>query len=155
MRLTATLLLAAMLALPLAAKPVNEKDYKWVGEQLLCQCGCGSTVYGCNHYGCTEAAELRKAVRDALAVADTPEAALKMVGDKYGQKVLAEPPKTGFNLTAWIMPFAALLAGLMVVMIVLKGWKRQHAAHAATAPAVDPALLARYQAGIDEEIEKD
>ena len=54
-------------AAPLAAKPVDEKEYKWVGEHLLCQCGCGSTVYGCNHYGCSEAAELRKAVRDALA----------------------------------------------------------------------------------------
>lgn len=155
MKFTATLVLALLLALPLAAKPVNEREYKWVGEHLLCQCGCGSTVYGCNHYGCSEAAELRKAVRDSLAVADSPEAALKMVGDKYGQKVLAEPPTTGFNLTAWIMPFAALLGGLLVVAGVLKGWKARHAEHAATAPAVDPALLARYQAGIDEEIEKD
>ena len=154
-RFTATLALALLLAGPLSAIPVTDQNYKWVGEGLICPCGCGSTVYGCNHYGCTESDHLRKEVREAIAASDSQEAALKLIGDKYGAKILAEPPKSGFNLAAWIMPFAVLLGGLLVVSVVLRGWRRRHTAEALTAPALDPALLERYQSSIDEEIEKD
>ena len=146
---------AALLPIPLAAMPVTEQSYRWVGERLICQCGgCGYTVYGCNHYGCSSAETLRREVREALAASSNEEEALQVMAVKYGPKILAEPPKSGFNLTAWIMPFAALLVGLFIVTVVLKGWKRRHAAEAGTTAPVDPALLARYQAGIDAEIEK-
>lgn len=148
-------LAAVFLPIPLAAMPVTEKSYRWVGERLICQCGgCGYTVYGCNHYGCSSAEALRKEVREAIALASSDEEALQLVAAKHGPTILAEPPKSGFNLTAWIMPFAALAVGLFLVTVVLKGWKRRHAAEAVTAPPVDPALLARFQAGIDREIEK-
>jgi cytochrome c-type biogenesis protein CcmH len=145
----------ALFPLPLAAMPVTEKSYRWVGERLICQCGgCGYTVYGCNHYGCSSAEALRREVREALAVSDSEEAALQLIAQKHGPKILAEPPKSGFNLTAWIMPFAALLAGLFLVTVILRQWRQRHGAEAAGVAPVDPALLARYQAGIDQEIEK-
>lgn len=150
--------IAIVLAIPLAAMPVTEKSYRWVGERLICQCGgCGYTVYGCNHYGCSSAEALRKEVREAIAASDSEEEALQLIGQKHGPKILAEPSKSGFNLTAWIMPFAALALGLFMVTVILRGWRKNHrqeAAAVAAAPPVDPALLARYQAGIDQEIEK-
>jgi cytochrome c-type biogenesis protein CcmH/NrfF len=43
---------------------------------------------------------------------------------KYGPTVLAAPPTTGFvNRTAWIVPFAALAIGFVVVVIVIRGWR--------------------------------
>ena len=146
---------AALLPLPMAAMPVSEKSYRWVGERLICQCGgCGYTVYGCNHYGCSSADTLRREVREALAASNNEEDALQLIAQKYGPKILAEPPKSGFNLTAWIMPFAALLVGLFIVSVILRQWKHRHAVEGASAPPVDPALLARYQDGIDKEIDK-
>jgi cytochrome c-type biogenesis protein CcmH len=41
---------------------------------------------------------------------------------QYGEQVLASPPKKGFNLVAWILPFAALLFGGGVVYVVLRKW---------------------------------
>src|ERR1700675_1815390 len=96
--------------------PVTEKSSRWVGERLICQCGgCGYTVYGCNHYGCSSADGLRREVREARAVSSREKDALQLVAAKHGPKILAEPPKSGFNLTAWIMPFAALGLGLFMV----------------------------------------
>ena len=36
--------------------------------------------------------------------------------------MLASPPKRGFNLVAWLLPFAAILGGGGVIYVVLKKW---------------------------------
>ena len=43
---------------------------------------------------------------------------------QYGEKVLAAPTKSGFNLTAWILPFAALLIAGILVTSVIRTWVR-------------------------------
>jgi cytochrome c-type biogenesis protein CcmH len=43
---------------------------------------------------------------------------------KYGERILAAPTKEGFNLTAWILPFVALIVGGFIVAKVISGWKR-------------------------------
>jgi cytochrome c-type biogenesis protein CcmH len=138
----------------LAAAPVTGKAYRSVGERLICQCGCMQTVYGCNHYGCSVAEKLRKEVKEAIAATPTEDAALEVMVQRYGVKILVEPPKSGFSLSAWITPFAVLLGGALAISAVLRQWRRRHAAEALVAGPVDPVLLDRYAARIDEEIEK-
>lgn len=41
---------------------------------------------------------------------------------KYDQSILAAPPKNGFNLSAWIMPFAALAVASYLILLLLKRW---------------------------------
>ncbi len=41
---------------------------------------------------------------------------------QYGEAVLSTPPKQGFNLTAWIAPFAAIIVGGVVIWIAIKKW---------------------------------
>ena len=67
---------------------------------------------------------------------------------KYGLTVLSAPPAAGFNLTAWIMPFVALvLGGLLVVYFV-----RQFRSRWVPAPAeVD---VTKYQQKVEEELKK-
>ena len=66
---------------------------------------------------------------------------------KYGAAVLAAPPASGFNLAAWIMPFAALgIGGLAAIYFVRRfraSWK--------TAPATNTEL-AKYQDKVEEEL---
>ena len=42
--------------------------------------------------------------------------------DEYGETVLSAPTKFGFNLTAWVMPFIALVAGGVGVRKVIYSW---------------------------------
>ncbi len=137
------------------AGPVTDAAYRRVADRLICQCGCFQTVFGCNHLGCSVAANLRKEVREAIANTPSEERALELVVQKYGVQLLAEPPKSGFNYTAWIVPFAVLIGGMLVISLILNHWRQQTKVAAAAAPPVDPALLARFGARIDEEIEKD
>ena len=53
---------------------------------------------------------------------------------KYGTQVLNAPPAQGFNLVGWIMPFAALALGLLVIRYVLVRWRKPRPATAAAAP---------------------
>lgn len=53
---------------------------------------------------------------------------------KYGEKILSSPTTRGFNLTAWITPFAALLFGGGVVILTLLRWRRGRRRPVAVAP---------------------
>ena len=52
----------------------------------------------------------------------TVEQIIKSQVDEYGETVLSAPTKFGFNLTAWVMPFMALIAGGVGIRKILYTW---------------------------------
>ena len=40
----------------------------------------------------------------------------------HGEKILSAPTKKGFNITAWVLPFFALLLGGVALFHTLKRW---------------------------------
>jgi cytochrome c-type biogenesis protein CcmH/NrfF len=63
--------------------------------------------------------------------------------------VLAEPPKHGFDLLAWLLPLAALALGVVVVAGLAWTWSRRGADEVdEIEPALDPDLERR----VDEEL---
>lgn len=155
----AILILAAVAVAGPAPGIETERVYHSAGDKLICLCGCMQSVYGCNHYGCPQSDTLRKELRAAIATTDSEQAAVDVMVQKYGDKILTEPPRKGFSLSAWVMPFALFGAGAVLIMFVLRAWHRTTQAHAAahaTAEAqVDPALFNKFAAKIDDEIEKE
>jgi cytochrome c-type biogenesis protein CcmH len=69
--------------------------------------------------------------------------------EKYGTTVLAAPPASGFNLAAWIMPFAALGVGMIMAIYFLRRFRSKWAG--APAPTAD---MAKYQDKVEEELRK-
>jgi cytochrome c-type biogenesis protein CcmH len=43
---------------------------------------------------------------------------------QFGEEVLAAPPKSGFNLLAWVVPGAVLLGGAVVAAVLAMLWAR-------------------------------
>ena len=80
-------------------------------------------------------ADRERAFIQSLIVEGKSEAQIKraLVG-QYGPAVLALPSSHGFDLTAYLVPIAALLA-LLVGLALLPRWRRGSAA----APAQEPA----------------
>jgi cytochrome c-type biogenesis protein CcmH len=61
----------------------------------------------------------------------------ELVAD-FGERILAAPPREGFNLLAWLLPVAGLLAGAVAVGIAAWRWSRPDQpppAPTATAPS--------------------
>lgn len=69
----------------------------------------------------------------------------------FGPEVLATPPKSGFNLLAWVVPLAILLLGLIAVPIITRAWARHRAGPGDDEP---PELSAEDAARVDEELRR-
>jgi cytochrome c-type biogenesis protein CcmH len=52
---------------------------------------------------------------------------------EYGPRVLAEPQEDGFQLTAWLVPLAAVLFGVALVVLTARRWRRARPEPAAAA----------------------
>jgi cytochrome c-type biogenesis protein CcmH/NrfF len=57
---------------------------------------------------------------------------------KYGSTVLAAPSAHGFDLVAWIAPFAVFAAALLGTILLIKRWSGISAAKAQAAAANAP-----------------
>ena len=64
-------------------------------------------------------------IRERIAAGDTKSEIKASLVDQFGPAVLAEPPKKGFELVAWLLPLAGLALG--VVVVGLLAWRWSHA----------------------------
>src|SRR5947209_20447019 len=88
-----------------------------IGHQLMCICSCGQILLECNHVGCPSSDGMRNELMAAVTRGDSDSLVQQSFVQKYGPTVLAAPTKTGFDRTAWIVPFVALALGLTLVVM--------------------------------------
>jgi cytochrome c-type biogenesis protein CcmH len=138
----ATLLLLAGAA---AAVPVDETTVHDVAAQLRCVvCQSLSVADSPSE----TANQMRGIIRERLAAGESPAEVRAYFVEKYGEWILLAPPKAGFNLLVWVVPFAGLGLGLVLVAVVLRRWSRKIPPGA---PAgVDPALRERIRREMSE-----
>lgn len=106
-----------------------------LGHRLMCACGCNQILLECNHVGCSYSDRMRGELMAALDRGDADDLVLQSFVQKYGPTVLAAPTKTGFNRIAWVMPYAALLVGLIGVSYVVRIWRSRPLVLPADTPA--------------------
>jgi cytochrome c-type biogenesis protein CcmH len=94
-----------------------------VSEALTCQCGCGLTVANCNHPQCEFAVPMRTEIEAMISRGISRAAIIAHFRGKYGEKILSAPTTEGFNLLAWIMPFAALGVGGGLIFLAVGRWR--------------------------------
>ncbi len=114
--LTALFILSSV---PVLAVEVDKNLQKEIEDSLVCQDGCGMILAACENQ---TAEYMRKIVVDRLAKGQTKDEIMGYFVDIYGVKVLAAPPAEGFNITAWVTPFVALILGGVLVYLVLDKW---------------------------------
>lgn len=137
-------LAAAGLATRLAAAPVDEEAVRRIAAQLRCVV-CQNLSVGDSPS--ETANQMRAIIRERLAQGETPEQVRAYFVDKYGQWILLEPPRRGFNLLVWLAPFVVFLGGLVVVTLVMLRWRRaaRKARTVEPVPVVDEAMRARIR----------
>jgi len=129
----------------------SKPTLKSVGDAVICQCGaCNQTVQGCNHVGCAGRAEMTAMVQKEIADGKDETTILQDFVLRYGVQVLATPPAKGFNLTVWILPGLGLMAGLGLVIYIVRRWRGPPAVPSSPAASVDPKVLA----AMEEEMKK-
>jgi cytochrome c-type biogenesis protein CcmH len=140
----AHLLLALVVALLAAAAPAaaapSPSDLE---AELVCPT-CKTTL---DQSDAPIARKMKQVIRTRLAQGATEKQIKAELVAQFGPAVVAEPPKSGFDLLAWLVPLGILAGGALGVGAVAWGWSR-HRADEAPAATLDPALERR----LDDEL---
>ena len=125
-----------------------EVEAQGIDQSLMCPICPSETI----DQSQTEIADqMRRTVRERLAQGDSRDEVLRFFVDRYGEEILAAPPKSGFNLLAWLVPPLALLVGGGALALVVRAMRRDALRVAAT-PAPGAAGLEPYLAAVDQDI---
>jgi cytochrome c-type biogenesis protein CcmH/NrfF len=80
----------------------------------------------------------RAFIRRQIALGKDKQQVKAALVDQYGSGVLADPPSSGFDLAAWLVPILLVLAGIAGVVVAARRWRRGSAAPAAPATDGEP-----------------
>jgi len=135
---------------------VGDEDARFqdLGHHLICACSCGQVLLECNHVGCQYSDRMRMELGANLDRGDNDDLTLQWFVQKYGPTVVAAPSTSGFGRVAWIMPFAALLAGMAALVWIVRAWRFRPTP--AIADGIQPLRgpeLERYRDQADKEID--
>ncbi len=139
-----TILLAACLLAASVARgdSIHKPTLEALGSEVQCTCGCVAPLNQCPHLDCAEKAEMQAFINKEIAEGKEETAILQDLSIRYGVQVLSAPPAHGFNLAVWILPSVGLLAGLGLVVVIVRRWKRKPALALAPPTAThDPKVL--------------
>ena len=122
-------------------------------NQLMCKCDdkCGKVLINCT---CSTSDKTRAKFSKMLESGITVEQIVKMQVDKYGETVLSAPTKFGFNLTAWMTPFIALVAGGFGVRKVLLAWVgKKGESGSVDTPVIESKIAEKYSKRLKDELD--
>jgi cytochrome c-type biogenesis protein CcmH len=123
------LAIAAALLLPTTAlgtsampgtPPQAQANLPDIESQVMCPV-CGTAL---NLSFSPQADRERAFIRKELAQGKTESEIIDDLVAQYGTAVLAEPPKSGFDLTAWLVPGIAIILAAIGIGFGLRRWRR-------------------------------
>lgn len=144
------LLAVAALCLAQSGSQLVTPEIRRVGVHLGCLCGsCKNTVADCAMLECHYSKPARLKIIALQKEGKQDQAIIGQFIKDEGRRALAVPPAEGFHLLAWITPFAAIGAGLLLI-----GWfVRRLTRRPAKVTALDPRILERYREQVEQDLE--
>lgn len=116
-------------AIPVRAQPPEEKKLAALSDirrELACYCSCSLTVEDClRSMRCSESTKLSEEVTTMFDAGKNKADILHDMVAKYSETILSAPTKKGFNLLAWILPFAMIGIGGIAAALVIRKWRSQ------------------------------
>jgi cytochrome c-type biogenesis protein CcmH/NrfF len=125
-------------------------DVTRVGAKLACRCGgCRNTVANCPMLHCSSADPMRRRIYGMKARGVADNDVVTAIVREEGIVALASPPAEGFALITWIVPPLVLLMGFFVYSRYVRRNRRE----AEPLSPVDQAVIERFRAQIDRELD--
>jgi cytochrome c-type biogenesis protein CcmH len=118
------LLVLALAALALAAPAFASEEHPTLGElegQLMCPICEGETLAQSD---APAAQRIKAYVQGRIDQGATRSQIKNELVDQWGKRILAAPPRHGFDLLAWALPLVGLLGGAGVLGLLAWRWTR-------------------------------
>ena len=132
MRRALVLVLALALAAPAAAQE-RRASLPDIEDEIMCV-ECGTAL---NLSEAPVADDMRAYIRREIEKGRTKEQIKSSLAAQFGEGVLADPPRSGFNLAVYLVPILGFLLAAFGIAYATRRWRAQPAA--AEEPAA-PAL---------------
>lgn len=100
-----------------------------VAKELWCPLCNGVRLDNCDLQACIQ---MREVISQKLVAGESKESIKAYFVQQYGDVVLGQPPREGFNLIAYVFPILAAVVGVGMVTYLVLSWRKRQAA---TAPA--------------------
>jgi cytochrome c-type biogenesis protein CcmH len=120
--LTSVLILVALFpgsAVAQGSDPTDD-DVNAIAKQLYCPVCENIPLDAC---GTTACEQWRGIIRDKLREGWTEDQIKAYFVDQYGDRVLAEPPRSGFNWVVYIVPLLIFVGGIILLYFAFQRWR--------------------------------
>ena len=144
--LVALLALAAAPAAATAAQP--RASFNDLEDEVMCDV-CGVPL---NIAESPRAEQQRREIKAMIARGLTKKQIKSELVARYGPSILATPEDHGFELAAYLVPIAAVLAALIALAIAIPRWRRRRPAAGSDDDDGGPALNAADTRRLDEDL---
>jgi cytochrome c-type biogenesis protein CcmH len=118
------LLVVVLAALALTAPALASEQHPTLSElegQLMCPICAGETLAQSDQ---PAALRIKAYIQERIAAGDTRSEIKRKLVDQWGTRILAAPPRHGFDLLAWALPLAGLIVGGAVIGLLAWRWTR-------------------------------
>ena len=122
----------------------DEKLARELKHSLMAPCCWSGTVYDHGHAQMED--EIDKFVAEGKSKREIQEYYVAI----YGERILAAPIATGFNLFAWLGPLFIAIVGIGLIVVYVRSSKKP-----ATVPAKKEAAKTKANVDLDDEVEKE
>jgi cytochrome c-type biogenesis protein CcmH len=144
-RFLVVLAAALVLAAPALASEAHPSLAELEGE-VICPT-CHTTL---DMSSSPVAQRMRAYIRRWIARGDTKSEIKARLVDQFGEGVLAEPPKHGFGLLAWVLPLGGILLG--AAALGFGAWKWSHGREPGPPAVAGPPLEPELERRLDDEL---
>jgi cytochrome c-type biogenesis protein CcmH len=99
---------------------ISDDEVNAIARQLYCPVCENIPLDVCGTQACIQ---WRQLIREKLAAGWTEAEIKEYFVLQYGDRVLAEPPRRGLNLLAYLVPPLAFLAGVFILFRGIRSWR--------------------------------
>ena len=138
--------LAAM-AVQDAPEESLQKTARELYALIMCPICSGQTI---GQSSTETSAQMRDLVLKKLRQGETKEEVLQYFTSKYGERILAEPTKGGFNRMLWLLPLFIVVVAVVVISLLMRRWSTRDSVE--TEPRFDENQESEYVTRLEKEL---
>ncbi len=118
-------------------RPYDEAEAQAIHRRIMCPICAGQTI---DQSTVPLARQMKQIVRDQLTQGASQAEILEFFAQRYGPDILASPPKSGFNLLAWVFPVVGMATALIAGWLVIRSMASRRLTGSETAVSPQPEL---------------
>jgi cytochrome c-type biogenesis protein CcmH len=150
--LLTVLLLLGISVVPALAQTPTPNEIDAIAKDLWCPLCSGVRLDNCELQACVQ---MREVIAQKLVAGESKEQIKAYFVQQYGDVVLGEPARQGFNLIVWIFPILAVVVGLGWLAYLVMTWQKRKPPSPSPAPAGPGPSEDDYLKRVEQEMNQD